>query len=71
MLVRNFCIKCFKERFGNHPSVCPVKDKPHLCKYGKLCWETKAETTEEIEEDMRRLYELTDTPQPKEKSSTN
>lgn len=54
MLVRNYCNKVAKE-FSGSPvaTVCPVKDEPHLCPFGDMCWVHPIHTTPEIE---KRIY---------------
>ena len=57
MLVRNYCNKVAKE-FARVKSglVCPVKEEPHLCPFGDMCWVHPVEATEEVKQRIYNNY---------------
>ena len=67
MTVKDYCDTRFFLKYGVKESRCPAQEKPELCRFGKMCWITNEETTEEIEEDISIGYGLI----PQENSSTN
>ena len=57
MLVRNYCNKIAKEFSGvNAPTACPVKDEPHLCPFGDMCWVHPCEASEEVKQKIYNNY---------------
>ena len=56
MLVKNYCNKIAKEFGGKYPTICPAKDNPSLCKFGKECWINPTEATEEIKGQIYNNY---------------